>query len=38
MPEKVDSGGRNSITDKLLSKKFIWHRACLSVATGEAAL
>jgi hypothetical protein len=36
--EKVDSGERNSITVKLLSRKFIWHRARLSVATGEAAL
>jgi hypothetical protein len=37
-PEKVDSGERNSIITKLLSRKFIWHRARLSVATGEAAL
>jgi hypothetical protein len=37
-PEKVDRGKRNSITAKLLSIKFIWHRARLSVATGEAAL
>jgi hypothetical protein len=36
--KKVDSGERNSITDKLLSIKFIWHRARLSAATGEAAL
>jgi hypothetical protein len=38
MPEKVDSGERNLITAKLLSRKFIWHRPRLSVATGEAAL
>jgi hypothetical protein len=37
-PEKLNSGERNSITAKLLSIKFIWHRARLSVATGEAAL
>jgi hypothetical protein len=37
-PEKVDSVERNSITAKLLSRKFIWHRVRLSVATGEAAL
>jgi hypothetical protein len=35
--KKVDSGERNSITAKLLSRKFIWHRARLSVATCEAA-
>jgi hypothetical protein len=37
-PEKVDSGERNSITAKKLSRKFIWHMARLSVATGAAAL
>jgi hypothetical protein len=37
-PEKVDSGEHNSITAKLLSRKLIWHRARLSVTTGEAAL
>jgi hypothetical protein len=37
-PEKVVSGERNSITAKLLSRKFIWHRARLFVATGKAAL
>jgi hypothetical protein len=36
--KKVDCGERNSITVKLLSTKFIWYRARLSVATGEAAL
>jgi hypothetical protein len=36
--EKVESGERNSITAKLLSRKFIWHWDRLSVATGEAAL
>jgi hypothetical protein len=37
-PEKVDSGERNSVTAKLLSRKFIWHRDRLSVTTDEVAL
>jgi hypothetical protein len=36
--KKLIAGERNSITAKLFSRKFIWHRARLSVATGEAAL